>query len=249
MAAPRATQFIALRNLSRTAQQVRNLSMTGPATYVSPVLTKERSVLNLPRDIAGLRAECKRRKIEASGSKQDLITRLNADELTHSRAFATAATSNRPTASTTTPSTTRHFNTTRTLKAVNDTSTIDFAFLPQTSLQDAIEEIITVPIIPTNYTNASNSNPTEDVVAPVMKAEVSTMSADTVFLPMAEMSDGHAQNIDFHAMAEGVGDVVKRVDEVTLGMGVGERTGMMRRVLGDIADDLLGVAGKKKAAT
>lgn len=240
--------------------------MTGPATYVSPVLTTERSVLNLPRDIAGLRAECKRRKIEASGSKQDvkfpshfspippmliglqLITRLNADELTHFRAFATAATSSRPTPSTPTPSTTRHFNTTRTLKAVNDTSTIDFAYLPQTTLSDIVEENIIVPIIPTNYTNTSNSNPTEDVVAPVMKAEVSTMSADTVFLPMAEASDGHGEEIDFHAMAEGVGNVVKRVDEVTLGVGLGERTGMVRRVLGDIADDLLGVAGKKKPA-
>lgn len=73
MAAPRATQFIALRNLSRgSAQQVRHLHMTGPATYASPVLTKERPVLNLPRDIAGLRAECKRRKIDATGNKQDV---------------------------------------------------------------------------------------------------------------------------------------------------------------------------------
>lgn len=72
MAAPRATQFLALRNLSRGSAQVRNLHMTGPATYASPVLTKERPVLNLPRDVAGLRAECKRRKIDATGSKQDV---------------------------------------------------------------------------------------------------------------------------------------------------------------------------------
>lgn len=73
MAAPRATQFIALRNLARGSHQVRNLHMTGPATYASPVLTKaERPVLNLPRDIAGLRAECKRRKIDATGPKSDV---------------------------------------------------------------------------------------------------------------------------------------------------------------------------------
>lgn len=73
MAAPRATQFIALRNLSRGGAQVRNLHMTGPATYASPVLTKaERPASNFPRDIAGLRAECKRRKIDAAGSKQDV---------------------------------------------------------------------------------------------------------------------------------------------------------------------------------
>jgi len=74
MAAPRATQFIALRNLARGGQQVRNLHMTGPATYASPVLQKERPSMSLPRDIVGLRAECKKRKIEYSGNMQEVCT-------------------------------------------------------------------------------------------------------------------------------------------------------------------------------
>lgn len=78
MAAPRATQFIALRNLARGSHQVRNLHMTGPATYASPVLHKERPVLNLPRDLAGLRAECKRRNIEPIGSKKEVCIRTGA---------------------------------------------------------------------------------------------------------------------------------------------------------------------------
>ena len=72
MAAPRSVQFIALRNLSRGTHQVRSLHMTGPATYASPVLTKERPGFNLPHDIAGLRNECKKRKIDFSGNKQDV---------------------------------------------------------------------------------------------------------------------------------------------------------------------------------
>lgn len=72
MAAPRSVQFIALRNLSRGSHQVRRLHMTGPSEYASPLLTQERSALSLPRDIAGLRAECRRRKIEATGHKQDV---------------------------------------------------------------------------------------------------------------------------------------------------------------------------------
>lgn len=72
MAAPRSVQFIALRNLSRGTHQVRSLHMTGPATYASPVLTKERPGLNLPHDIAGLRNECKKRKIDFSGNKQEV---------------------------------------------------------------------------------------------------------------------------------------------------------------------------------
>jgi len=72
MAAPRSVQFIALRNLSRGTHQVRNLHMTGPATFPSRVLTKERPGLNLPHDIASLRNECKKRKIDFSGNKQDV---------------------------------------------------------------------------------------------------------------------------------------------------------------------------------
>jgi hypothetical protein len=72
MAAPRSVQFIALRNLSRGSHQVRNLHMTGPATFPSRILTKERPGLNLPHDIASLRNECKKRKIDFSGNKQDV---------------------------------------------------------------------------------------------------------------------------------------------------------------------------------
>ena len=172
MAAPRATQFIALRNLARGSHQVRNLHMTGPATYASPVLTTERSVLNLPRDIAGLRAECRARKIETVGSKQDvcldhpsqrslwlnltipqLVSRLNAHELSNSRAFSTAIEqTKRPAAdSVDAPKPVRHFNTSRTLKAVKDTSTIDFAFMPALHDEDIEASPMRVPIIPTNF--------------------------------------------------------------------------------------------------
>lgn len=69
MAAPRTTSVRALRTLS---QQSRQLHMTGPATFPSPLLTSERPALNLPRDIAGLRAECLKRKLPATGSKSEV---------------------------------------------------------------------------------------------------------------------------------------------------------------------------------
>lgn len=72
MAASTVTQSMALRNLARGSQQVRHLHMTGPATYASPVLHQERRHLNLPRDMAGLREECKRRNVDASGAKRDV---------------------------------------------------------------------------------------------------------------------------------------------------------------------------------
>ena len=74
MSAPRPTQFIALRRLAAGSHQCRQLHMTGPATFPSPLLTAERPVSNLPRDIAGLRAECKRRRLEYSGAKHEVST-------------------------------------------------------------------------------------------------------------------------------------------------------------------------------
>jgi len=74
MSVPRAYQFIALRRISANGpRQVRNLHMTGPATYASPVLGRvERPASNLPTDMASLRAECKRRKLEFAGTKHDV---------------------------------------------------------------------------------------------------------------------------------------------------------------------------------
>jgi len=61
------------------------------------------------------------------------MARIKADELTHSRAFTTAVdASKRPVVDSeaSSPNATRHINTSRVLKAPKDTSTLDFAFLP-----------------------------------------------------------------------------------------------------------------------
>jgi hypothetical protein len=82
MSAPRAYQFIALRRLA-TGGSRRQLHMTGPATFPSPLLTAERPVSNFPRDIAGLRAECKRRKLDFSGSMHDVSFTNVVDIMLH----------------------------------------------------------------------------------------------------------------------------------------------------------------------
>ncbi|EME83983.1 uncharacterized protein MYCFIDRAFT_214569 [Pseudocercospora fijiensis CIRAD86] len=241
MAAPRATQFIALRNLSRASQHVRHLHMTGPATYPSPILHKERPVLNLPRDIAALRAECKRRKIDASGAKRDLIARLNADELAHSRAFTTAIHKpERPTAEQDPPSkpAVRHFNTSRALKANNDSSTIDFAYLPDVVSPENIDiySQVRVPIIPTLDSRTSEHAAfSPEVETVVMKPQISTMSADAVYMPFSEATDGHAMNIDFHAMADRVTANLRKI-----AVPVEQQAGIMKQILNDMVDDMMG---------
>ncbi|KAM3420894.1 hypothetical protein BST61_g4129 [Cercospora zeina] len=195
MAAPRATQFLALRNLTRGAQQVRHLSITGPKTYASPIL--ERPVFNPP---------------PVSNTERP-----------------TAEHDSKPAPST------RHFNTSRELKAVKDTSTIDFAYLPDLMAPSNIDiySQVRVPIIPTGALAAPKVIEAEPVV---MKPEINVMSADAVFLPMAESSDGHAMNIDFHAMAEKVACNLRRMKAP-----VEQQAGIAKQIWGDMIDDVMGL--------
>jgi len=250
MAAPRSVQFIALRNLSRGSHQVRRLHMTGPSEYASPLLTQDRPALSLPRDIAGLRAECRRRKIEATGHKQDLISRITAHEVAHSRAFSSAVEqTKRPSPvepqpqQQETPSSPmiRHFNTSRELKQPKDTSTMDFAYFPDLDPDNVDANLLAmrVPIIPDNYSpprTGAHAPEVEEMV--VFKPQIVTASADAVYLPMADLSDGHAMNVDFHSMADRVASNLRRMK-----LPVEQQAGMMKQLWSDMIDDLFGVGG------
>jgi hypothetical protein len=77
-----------------------------------------------------------------------LLNRLTAHEMASSRAFSTLN-SKRPTPSSTTSGTApRYFNTSRSLKAVGDTSTIDFAFIPDFDPDSSNAAVVRVPIMP-----------------------------------------------------------------------------------------------------
>lgn len=74
-----------------------------------------------------------------------------------------------------------------------------------------------------------------------MKPQISTMSADAVFLPMADSHDGHGLNIDFHAMADRVAANLKRMK-----VPAEEQAGLMKQLWDDMVDDIFGAAGGKK---
>lgn len=147
----------ALAAIAAGSKQSRSLHMTGPATF-SSLLNSERPAQNLPRDLAGLRAECQKRKLPTSGTKDEvrtflppqlgvqhqlqdplltcianqLTSRLSAHEVANSRSFSTAVQDSKRPVPTVSEAgrPIRHFNTSRSLKAVNDSSTIDFAYIP-----------------------------------------------------------------------------------------------------------------------
>lgn len=87
------------------------------------------------------------------------MARIKADELTHSRAFTTAVdASKRPVVDNekSGPNATRHINTSRVLKAPKDTSTLDFAFLPDFD-PDNSSAARNVPIMNFNWSDTKKT--------------------------------------------------------------------------------------------
>lgn len=227
------------------SKQSRSLHMTGPATY-SNLLTSERPAMNHPQSLAGLRYECQVLKLPTTGTREELQSRLSAHELTNgARTFTTAVNdSKRPLVGTpVTGHSFRHFNTSRELKAPNDSSTIDFAFVPDFDPDLGSSPVgIRVPILPTTTT----PNPSYTFASAIEAAEaeeeystrlpmIHTVSAH-VHAPAA-MSEVHDNNtIDFQGMAFEVANQLKRPVE--------EGASMARQIWGGLVDDVLGPKGK-----
>ena len=76
-----------------------------------------------------------------------------------------------------------------------------------------------------------------------MKPQISTMSLDAVYLPMSDLTDDHAMNVDFHAMADKVAFNVRRMQ-----VPVEEQAGMMKQLWGSLIDDMFASVSKKRAA-
>ncbi|KAF2709187.1 hypothetical protein K504DRAFT_501929 [Pleomassaria siparia CBS 279.74] len=170
------------------SKQSRSLHMTGSATY-SNLLNSERRALNLPHDIAGLQAECQKRNLPTIGSQNELLNRLTAHEMASSRAFSTAIRdSKRPTTTqAANPGSARHFNTSRSLKAVGDTSTIDFTYIPDFDPELRSSPAVRVPILPQiNPSEAAKVHTAADGEANVV---LPTVTPDSTSSAIGEAAD------------------------------------------------------------
>ncbi|ERF76117.1 hypothetical protein EPUS_01450 [Endocarpon pusillum Z07020] len=252
MAAPRSSSFKALRNLQRTSSSVpakRSLHITGSNSSPQAYNPQPKTTY-APLTLSDLRNECRRRSILYTGTKHELVDRLANHDSMQSRAFSIAmrrfgSTQTRKGLGSKSPAEsppTRHFNTSRQLKSVNDSSTIDFAYLPKLfdGSLDPPTAGIRVPILPhIDSTEAQDTlarNPDLDAAAGgfqepggdssssddsnVMKAQIVTVQetmADGgahVDLDLGSQASPMSEVVDNHAVELGIDHLTELTETV-----------------------------------
>jgi len=222
----------------------------------------------MPWNLQDLRHECQKRTLSPSGTKHELIDRLAGHDSLQARAFSIAMKriaveqTKKPISGPSETAPKRHFNTSRAQKAMGDSSTIDFAYLPKL-FEDSwgpTPAMIRVPILPNIQSDHAEAilerYPELDSAAggyqdtpgheTIMRPQISHIG-DAEGGPASAMSDVH----DGHhpgelsievltALTQTVGnsarqfvDMVKDKDEQTI-----------RKIWSGFLDDLFGQKGK-----
>ncbi|KAI3006177.1 hypothetical protein CBS147346_3805 [Aspergillus niger] len=242
MAAPRSSSLRALRVLSQqhstTPSIRRGLHITG-AQSAQPANVSDRASLYASRTLADLKNECVKRSLRSSGSQSELVERLSNHDFLQSRAFSIAMKRINGSSSAEKYHG-RQFNTSRSSKAVGDSSTVDFAYMPSMAEIDApaARADPQIPILSDIYTHY---DPTQSQEAP-MRPQVYTVSGgagDISASPMTEVVDNHSVDIDPFSLTETVGksrfgEELKRQQNGT------SEPGVVRELWSGFLEDLLG---------
>ncbi|KAJ5231597.1 uncharacterized protein N7469_006185 [Penicillium citrinum] len=241
MAAPRSTSLRALRQLSNKPSPVtrRGLHITGVQS-AQPANPADKASLYAARSLPDLKSECQRRSIRAAGSKSELVERLSNHDALQTRAFSIAMRRINPNAF----AETRQFNTSRASKAVGDSSTVDFIYMPTMSDMDAApirRSSPQIPVLPDMHSiQESSPNPS----APPMKPQIYTVAgsgADVAASAMSEVVDNHAVDIDPFSLTEAVsrsrvGEEIQRRQNGS----ASRESGVVKELWSGFLDDVLG---------
>lgn len=278
MAAPRSSSFKALRNLQKASSSVpakRGLHITGsnssPQAY-NPQLKHTYAPLTL----SDLRSECRRRSILYTGTKHELVDRLANHDSMQSRAFSIAmrrigvdqARKGLGAQSPAEEAPSRHFNISRELKSNNDSSTMDFAYLPKLfdGSLDPPPRGIRVPILPDvdsaeAQTTLAQAPGTDAAAGSLQETGSSTVMKAQIVTAQETMADGGAHvDLDLHSHASPMSEVVdnhatelgiEHLTELTETVGKSARKMVDRveesavsRVWKGFLDDLFGEKGR-----
>jgi SAP domain len=193
--------------------------------------------------LSDLRDECRRRSILYTGTKHELVDRLANHDSMQSRAFSIAmkrigtdqARKGLAAKSPAENSPSRHFNTSRELKAVHDSSTIDFAYLPKLfdGSLDPPKRGIRVPILPdvdsSEAQNTLSRNPELEADAGIIEdADNSNVMKAQIVTVQETMADGGAHvDLDLSSHASAMSEVV---DNHAVELGIEHLTDLTRTV-------------------
>ncbi|PYH95162.1 hypothetical protein BO71DRAFT_211759 [Aspergillus ellipticus CBS 707.79] len=241
MAAPRSSSLRALRVLSQhsytTPSIRRGLHITG-AHSAQTANASDRASLYASRTLTDLKSECQKRALRSSGTQSELVERLSNHDFLQSRAFSIAmrrinGSSNAE------KNQGRQFNTSRSMKAVNDSSTVDFAYMPSMAeIEGATARADPqIPVFSDIFTNYDATQPQESP----MKPQVYTVfggAGDVSASPMTEVVDNVSVDIDPYSLTETVGKS-KFGEELKKQQNGGE-PGVVRELWSGLLEDILG---------
>jgi len=161
------------------------------------------------------------------------------------------------------PTPQRHFNTSRALKAVGDTSTIDFAFLPKLYEDSWGPEpaAIRVPILPDIESNHAEAvlekYPELDAAAggyqdtaghnTIMKPQISRVDESLGLSAMSDVHDGHHATEMSVEMLTTLTETVGKSARQFADMVKDKDEGTIRKLWSGLLDDILGPKSGSKA--
>ncbi|KAJ6122417.1 hypothetical protein N7512_004882 [Penicillium capsulatum] len=238
MAAPRSTALRALRHISPRSVPSRGLHITGVQS-AQPLNAADQSSLYAARTLPDLKQECQKRSLRTLGSHSEVVERLSNHDVLQSRAFSIAM--RRINSNAFSEPSTRQFNTSRSSSAINDSSTVDFIYMPSMSEIEAAPVRTTprIPVLPDLHSLAEAPSQS----APPMKPQIYTVSGGdvTAASAMSEVVDNHAVDIDPFSLTEAVGRSQVGQEQQRRANGSQDREpGVVKELWTGFLDDVLG---------
>ncbi|CAG7919346.1 unnamed protein product [Penicillium olsonii] len=207
-------------------------------------MSAPRSSLRALRAVSKPAATPARRNLHITGvqSAQPANTAektMSTHDILQSRALSIAMRRINGSAFSDSPST-RQFNTSRSSKALNDSSTVDFVYMPTMADLDAapLHRGIQVPVLPELPSIRGHASPSTPPMKPLIYT-VSGDGADVAASAMSEVVDNHAVDLDPFSLTEAVGR--SRVgEEIQRSQNGSAQPGAFKELWAGFLDDVMG---------
>lgn len=129
---------------------------------------------------------------------------------------------------------------------VHDSSTIDYAYMPQSKLEETSHpEVLRIPLLPDNNSPLRHGEDCGESVESVIRPEISTVSADSTHIDspsaMSEVTDNHSIELDPYDLTSKVTAAAAKMAQVPAENF--KEPGLVTEIWNGFLDDLLG-AGK-----